>query len=97
MSKPPDSTLPGSVNDWEVMPQVAWQQKDFGVACDARVISAQRSPAPLFDYSREVREPLIKPHMAAHSVLRDGLQGARGRGDRRQDHAACPLKIQAGE
>ena len=44
----------GSAGDWEVMQQAAQQLKDFGVPCDARVISAHRSPDLLFDYIREV-------------------------------------------
>ncbi|MDH2916498.1 MAG: AIR carboxylase family protein, partial [Gallionella sp.] len=40
----------GSSNDWEIMQQAGQQLKDFGVAFDARVISAHRSPDLLFDY-----------------------------------------------
>jgi 5-(carboxyamino)imidazole ribonucleotide mutase len=36
------------------MRQAAQQLKDFGVAYDARVISAHRSPDLLFDYIKEV-------------------------------------------
>jgi len=44
----------GSSNDWEVMREAAQQLKDFGVAYDARVISAHRSPDLLFDYIKQV-------------------------------------------
>jgi len=44
----------GSANDWEIMQQAARQLQDFGVAYDARVISAHRSPDLLFDYINEV-------------------------------------------
>ncbi|MDO9011910.1 MAG: 5-(carboxyamino)imidazole ribonucleotide mutase [Gallionella sp.] len=54
MSKPLVSIIMGSSNDWEVMSQAAQQLKDFGVAYDARVISAHRSPDLLFDYIKEV-------------------------------------------
>lgn len=54
MSKPLVSIVMGSANDWEVMKQAAQQLKDFGVACDARVISAHRSPDLLFDYINEM-------------------------------------------
>ncbi len=54
MSKPLVAILMGSVSDWEVMQQAAQQLKDFGVAYDARVISAHRSPDLLLDYIRDV-------------------------------------------
>ena len=54
MSKPLVSIIMGSANDWDVMKQAAQQLKDFGVAYDARVISAHRSPDLLFDYIKEV-------------------------------------------
>ncbi len=54
MSKPLVSILMGSANDWEIMQQVARQLQDFGVAYDARVISAHRSPDLLFDYIKDI-------------------------------------------
>ena len=54
MSKPLVSIIMGSSNDWEIMSQAAQQLKDFGVAYDARVISAHRSPDLLFDYIKDV-------------------------------------------
>ena len=53
MVKPLVSIVMGSSNDWEIMQQAAQQLKDFGVAFDARVISAHRSPDLLFDYIKE--------------------------------------------
>jgi len=44
----------GSASDWEVMQQAAQQLKDFGVAYDARVISAHRSPDLLFEYIKDM-------------------------------------------
>ena len=44
----------GSANDWEIMQQAARQLQDFGVAYDARVISAHRSPDLLFDYIKDM-------------------------------------------
>ena len=52
--KPIVSIVMGSANDWEIMQQAAKQLQDFGVAYDARVISAHRSPDLLFDYIKEV-------------------------------------------
>ena len=48
------SILMGSASDWEIMQQVAKQLDDFGVAYDARVISAHRSPELLVEYIKEV-------------------------------------------
>jgi 5-(carboxyamino)imidazole ribonucleotide mutase len=54
MNKPLVSIVMGSSNDWEVMQQAARQLQDFGVAFDARVISAHRAPDLLFDYIKEM-------------------------------------------
>ncbi len=54
MSKPLVSIVMGSSNDWEIMQQAARALQDFGVAFDARVISAHRSPDLLFDYIKEM-------------------------------------------
>lgn len=54
MVKPLVSIVMGSSNDWEIMQQAARQLQDFGVAYDARVISAHRSPDLLFDYIEEI-------------------------------------------
>ena len=54
MSKPLVSIIMGSANDWEIMQQAARQLQDFGVAFDARVISAHRSPDLVLDYIKEV-------------------------------------------
>ena len=54
MSKPLVSIVMGSANDWEIMQQAARQLQDFGIAYDARVISAHRSPDLLFDYIKDM-------------------------------------------
>ncbi len=54
MSKPLVAIVMGSSSDWETMQQTAQQLQDFGVAYDARVISAHRSPDLLFDYINEM-------------------------------------------
>ena len=54
MGKPLVSILMGSSNDWEIMQQAAQALQDFGVAFDARVISAHRSPDLLFDYIKHM-------------------------------------------
>jgi len=52
--KPLVAIVMGSANDWEIMQQAARQLQDFGVAFDARVISAHRSPDLLLDYIGEI-------------------------------------------
>ncbi len=59
ITKPLISIVMGSANDWDVMKQAAQQLKDFGIAYDARVISAHRSPDLLFEYIKD---------MTAHGV-----------------------------
>lgn len=54
MPKPLVSIVMGSSNDWEVMQQAARQLRDFGVAYDARVISAHRSPDLLLNHIQEM-------------------------------------------
>ena len=53
-AKPLVSIIMGSTNDWDVMQQSARALQDFGVAYDARVISAHRSPDLLLDYIEEM-------------------------------------------
>ena len=54
MTKALVSIVMGSSNDWEIMQQAAQQLKDFGVAYDARVSSAHRSPDLLFEYIKDM-------------------------------------------
>jgi len=63
-NKPLVSILMGSASDWDVMRQVAQQLKDFGVAYDARVISAHRSPDLLLDYIKDVTAQGVKCFIA---------------------------------
>ena len=64
MGKPLVSIVMGSSNDWEIMQQAAQALKDFGVAFDARVISAHRSPDLLFDYIKEMHEQGVRCFIA---------------------------------
>ncbi len=43
----------GSQSDWDVMQHAAKQLKSFGVAYEARVISAHRAPELLIEYIRD--------------------------------------------
>ncbi|WP_366143703.1 5-(carboxyamino)imidazole ribonucleotide mutase [Acidiferrobacter sp.] len=47
------SILMGSQSDWDVMQHAAKQLKSFGVAYEARVISAHRAPELLIEYIRD--------------------------------------------
>ena len=64
MSKTLVSIVMGSANDWEIMQQAARQLQDFGVAFDARVISAHRSPDLLFDYIKQMHEAGVQCFIA---------------------------------
>lgn len=64
MSKPLVAIIMGSSSDWEIMQQAARQLQDFGVAYDARVISAHRSPDLLFDYIKEMTAQGVKCFIA---------------------------------
>ncbi len=54
MSKPLVAIIMGSSSDWDVMQQAAHALRDFGVAYDARVISAHRSPELLLTHVRDM-------------------------------------------
>jgi 5-(carboxyamino)imidazole ribonucleotide mutase len=54
MNKPLVAIVMGSASDWDAMQQAVQQLQDFGVAYDARVISAHRSPDLLFDYIKDI-------------------------------------------
>jgi len=46
----------GSQSDWDVMQHAARVLKDFGVAYEARVVSAHRTPDTMFEYAQAARE-----------------------------------------
>jgi 5-(carboxyamino)imidazole ribonucleotide mutase len=46
----------GSNSDWAVMKHAADMLEDFGVAFEARVVSAHRTPDQLFEYAATARE-----------------------------------------
>jgi len=51
MSHPLVGILMGSDSDWEVMQQAAKQLESFGVAYEARVLSAHRTPDAALEYA----------------------------------------------
>jgi len=50
MEQPLVGILMGSASDWDVMQNAARQLKDFGIAHEARVMSAHRTPALVMEY-----------------------------------------------
>jgi len=50
MSKPLVGIVMGSTSDWDIMKHAAQQLKDFGVAYEARALSAHRTPALLIEW-----------------------------------------------
>src|SRR5262245_55371735 len=45
----------GSQSDWDVMQAAARVLKDFGVAYEAKVVSAHRTPDSMFEYAEQAR------------------------------------------
>ncbi len=54
MSKPLVGIVMGSTSDWDIMKQAAQQLKDFGVAYEARALSAHRTPDLLFEWVEQM-------------------------------------------
>ena len=54
--KPLVGVVMGSQSDWDVMQHAARVLKDFGVAYEARVVSAHRTPDTMFEYAQTARE-----------------------------------------
>src|SRR5262245_4938990 len=46
----------GSQSDWDVMQNAGRVLKDFGVAYEAKVVSAHRTPDSMFEYAEKARE-----------------------------------------
>ena len=54
--KPLVGVVMGSQSDWDVMQHAARVLKDFGVAFEAQVVSAHRTPDKMFEYATQARE-----------------------------------------
>lgn len=52
----------GSSSDWEVMKHAVAMLQDFGVAHEARVISAHRMPQDMAEYGAAARARLARHH-----------------------------------
>ena len=54
-STPPVAIIMGSQSDWETMRHAAETLDALGVAHDARIVSAHRTPERLFDFARSAK------------------------------------------
>jgi len=54
----------GSTSDWDVMKEAAQQLKDFGVAYEARALSAHRTPAELESWIHDMEQRGCKAFIA---------------------------------
>jgi len=64
MKTPLVGIVMGSQSDWDVMKHAAHQLKDFGVAFEARALSAHRSPDLLIDWIDELVAAGVKCFIA---------------------------------
>lgn len=56
MSKPLVGIIMGSDSDWPVMRAAAQMLVDFGIAYEARVVSAHRTPDLMFEFAEQAAE-----------------------------------------
>ncbi len=59
-STPPVAIIMGSQSDWETMRHAAETLDALGVAHDARIVSAHRTPERLFDFARSAKSAGFK-------------------------------------
>ncbi len=64
MSMPLVGVVMGSSSDWEVMQHAAIILKHFGIAYEARVVSAHRTPDLLFEYAASAESRGLKAIIA---------------------------------
>lgn len=55
MGAPIVGVVMGSASDWEIMQHAVAVLRDFGIAHEARVVSAHRMPEDMFAYAAEAR------------------------------------------
>jgi phosphoribosylaminoimidazole carboxylase PurE protein len=66
MAAAPDvAVLIGSQNDWDVMKAAVETLRDYGVSCEARVLSAHRTPDELAEYVQNADRAGTKVFIAA--------------------------------
>jgi len=63
-AKPLVGIVMGSTSDWDVMSQAVKILKDFGVPCEAKVMSAHRTPELVVEYVRAASKNGIKCFIA---------------------------------
>ena len=73
----------GSDSDWDVMKHAAAQLEAFGIAYEARVLSAHRMPDEMFEYAEDAA-----PARPARDHRRRRRRGAPARHARREDDGA---------
>lgn len=54
--QPPVGVIMGSNSDWDTMRHAVDTLKDLGVACEARIVSAHRTPDAMFEYAETAAE-----------------------------------------
>jgi 5-(carboxyamino)imidazole ribonucleotide mutase len=64
-TKPLVAVIMGSKSDWETMKRATETLARFGVAYEARVLSAHRTPAPLFEYVTDAEKRGVQVFIAA--------------------------------
>jgi 5-(carboxyamino)imidazole ribonucleotide mutase len=64
MSKTLIGIVMGSSSDWNVMQHAASVLKDFGVAYEARVVSAHRMPDDMFHYAEQAQQRWLQAIIA---------------------------------
>jgi 5-(carboxyamino)imidazole ribonucleotide mutase len=60
IQSPPVAIIMGSQSDWPIMRGAATVLDELGVAYEARVISAHRTPHRLFEFAKTARESGVK-------------------------------------
>ena len=69
MNKLQVAIVMSSSDDWVIMQEAERQLQDFGVAYDARVISAHQSPDLLFDYVKDMTAQGVRCFIAGAAHL----------------------------
>ena len=64
MANPVVGIIMGSRSDWGVMENAAQTLDELGVAYEAKVVSAHRTPDRLYEYARSVRDRGLKAIIA---------------------------------
>ena len=59
MNKPLVAIIMGSDSDWPVMKNAAQMLADFGVAYEAQVVSAHRTPDLMFTFAETDRKSVV--------------------------------------